>query len=1155
MRDILDRFKRLRAYAELTDRLSSGERSISVHSLYGSARSLLVASLHEEMNLPILTITSSQEEAEKLFADLSWIGEERLRIFPEWHSHIYADTSPPKGVIADHISALAALIEGESTVTICPIAALMHRIIPERVLSRNLFRLRRGAEISPLKLAERLERSGYDRVPMVEVKGQFALRGGILDVYPLTADLPVRLEFFGDEIDSIRSFDPSTQRSISHMDEITIPPARGFVLEDEAIEEWEKRFEKLYGHERNPAIREKLEELDMRISGMEDLEGLDPYLTFIYPDAGTILDYLPEDSLVLMDEPVWIEREAEKLMESMGTIYRKRRDLGHLAVPPDEAFLGYDELLKRISRFTSISLSLTARPDGDGVIFDTRSPGIHGNVRVFLEELRRWQERGYSIHIFCESEGKMKRMEEVIEAYNLDRSSISLSIGSLSAGFVSDELRMILFSDAEIFDRRGYRVHRRRKFREGAPILSYTDLKEGDYVVHVSHGIGIYEGLRRMKVEGSVQDFLAIRYAGGDRLYVPTYQINLVQKYIGGSEEARVRIDRLGGTSWRRVKQRVKESVRKLAEELLNLYAARQTLPGHAFSQDTPWQREFEALFPYEETPDQLRAIEEVKRDMEQPRPMDRLICGDVGYGKTEVAMRAAFKAVMDNKQVAVLVPTTVLAQQHYMTFTERFADFPIRIEMLSRFQTPKRKREILEGLRRGTVDIVIGTHMLLQDDVKFKDLGLLIIDEEHRFGVRQKEKMKQMRKEVDVLTMTATPIPRTLYMAVSGIRDMSLIETPPENRKPIETYVMEYDPQVVREAILNEMARGGQVFYVHNRVETIASTALKLQELVPEARIAVAHGQMSERMLEKVVLDFVARKYDILVCTTIIESGVDMPNVNTIIIDRADMLGLAQLYQLRGRVGRSDEKAYGYLFYPKARSITEGAQKRLKVIEEFTDLGSGFKIALRDMEIRGVGNILGPEQHGHVNAVGYELYCKLLQETVRELKGEEVEEEVETRINLPLKAYIPDGYVPDSFQKVSLYKRIASVRSREDVEDLREEMEDRFGPIPEPARTLLEVADIKHMAGQLGVEAISSDGEYIRIVFDERRTKVDPERIISLVQSDRRFSLTPPGKLTVKLERRVKKGEICKAVREVLENLGAIPRPLPQNPNEEVVT
>lgn len=1140
MKDILERFKKLRAYVELKERLKSGESSISVYSLYGSARSLLVASLHEEMNPPILVITSSQEEAERLFADLSWIGEEKLRIFPEWHSHIYADTSPPKGVIADHMSTLTALVEGRSTVTICPVAALMHRIIPKRVLSRNLFRLRRGAEISPLKLAEGLERSGYDRVPMVEVKGEFALRGGILDVYPLTTDLPVRLEFLGDEIDSIRSFDPATQRSVSHIDEIIIPPAGELVLEEEAIQRWEENFERLYSQEPNPAIREKLEELDMRINGMEDLSGVDPYLTLVYPDAEILLDYLPEDGVVLMDEPMWIEREAERLMEGMRTIYRKRRDLGHLAVPPDKAFLGYDEILRRISRFTSISLSLTARPEEDGVVFDTRSPGIHGNIRLFLEELRGWQERGYSIHIFCEGERKMRRMEGVIEAYNLDRSSVSLRIGTLSAGFASDELKVILFSDAEIFNRKGYRVHRRRKFREGTPILSYTDLKEGDYVVHISHGIGIYEGLRRMKVEGSVQDFLAIRYAGGDMLYVPTYQINLVQKYIGGSEGARVRIDKLGGTSWRRVKQRVKESVRKLAEELLNLYAARQTLPGYAFSQDTPWQREFEALFPYEETPDQLRAIEEVKRDMERPRPMDRLVCGDVGYGKTEVAMRAAFKAVMDNKQVAVLVPTTVLAQQHYMTFTERFADFPIQIEMLSRFQTPKRKREILEGIRRGTVDIVIGTHMLLQDEVKFRDLGLLIIDEEHRFGVRQKERIKQMRKEVDVLTMTATPIPRTLYMALSGIRDMSVIETPPENRKPIETYVMEYDPHLVREAILNEMARGGQVFYVHNRVQTIASVALKLQELVPEARIAVAHGQMSERMLEKVILDFIARKYDVLVCTTIIESGVDMPNVNTIIVDRADMLGLAQLYQLRGRVGRSDEKAYGYLFYPKARSITEGAQKRLKVIEEFTDLGSGFKIALRDMEIRGVGNILGPEQHGHVNAVGYELYCKLLQEAVKELKGEEVEEEIETRISLPLKAYIPDGYVPDSFQKVSLYKRIASVRNRGDVEDLREEMEDRFGPIPEPAQMLLEVADIKRMAAQLGVVAISSDGEHVRIAFDERRAKVDPERIISLVQTDTRFSLTPPGKLNVKLGRKARKGEICKAVREVLKSLGA---------------
>jgi transcription-repair coupling factor (superfamily II helicase) len=1138
MRDLLEKLRSLKAYDDLIARLKLGFRSISVHSLYGSARSLLMALLREEIGVPMLVVTSSQDEAEKLFGDLSWIVEEGLHIFPEWHSHIYADTSPPKGVIADHMSALAALMRGERSIVICPINALMHRIIPKSALSRSFIELRSGMEISPVNLTARLERCGYERVAMVEVKGQFALRGGILDIYPLIAESPVRVEFFGDEIDSIRAFDPTTQRSTAQLKEITILPTREFVLDDEAIERWEARFEELYRDEKDPMLREKLVELDMRISEMEDLDGLDPYLTFIHPDAETVLDYLPQNGLILLDEPIWIEREAERLMERMETVYRKRRELGHLAVPPDEAFTSFPELKGRISRYTSISLSLTGRPDEGGIAFDTRSLGVHGNVRIFLEELRGWQERGYSVQIFCESEGQMKRMEEVVEAYNLDRSSLSLRVGTLSDGFISDELRMILFSDVEIFNRKIRKPYRRRRFKEGAPILSYADLKEGDYVVHVSHGIGVYEGLKRIEVEGAAQDFLAIRYAGGDILYVPTYQINLVQKYIGGSEDVRVRMDRLGGTSWSRVKQRVKESVQKLARELLELYASRQTLPGYAFSQDAPWQREFEALFPYEETLDQLRAIEDVKRDMEQPRPMDRLICGDVGYGKTEVAMRAAFKAVMDNKQVAVLVPTTVLAQQHFMTFSERFADFPIRVEMLSRFQTPKRKRLILEGLRRGTVDIVIGTHMLLQDDVKFKDLGLVIIDEEHRFGVKQKERLKQMRKEVDVLTMTATPIPRTLYMAISGIRDMSVIETPPENRQPIETYVMEYDPQIVRDAILREMARGGQVFYVHNRVQTIASTALRLQEMVPEARIAVGHGQMSERMLEKVMLDFIAHKYDVLVCTTIIESGIDMPNVNTIIIDRADMLGLAQLYQLRGRVGRSDEKAYGYLFYPRARAITEGAQKRLKVIEEFTDLGSGFKIALRDMEIRGVGNILGPEQHGHVNAVGYELYCKLLEEAVKELRGEEVEEEIETRINLPLKAYIPDGYVPDSFQKVSLYKRIALIRDEEDVEDLREEMEDRFGPIPKPVSALLEVADLKRMAAQLGVASISSDGEHIRIVFDEKRAKIEPERIISLVRSDNRFSLTPPGKLTVRLKGRLEKERVCRAVKEVLETL-----------------
>jgi len=634
-----------------------------------------------------------------------------------------------------------------------------------------------------------------------------------------------------------------------------------------------------------------------------------------------------------------------------------------------------------------------------------------------------------------------------------------------------------------------------------------------------------------------MQDFLMLQYAGSDVLYVPTYQIDMVQKYIGGGDDVKLKVDRLGGARWNQVKARVKQDVQKLAKELLELYAAREALPGHPFSRNTLWQPEFEASFPYEETPDQLKAIEETLVDMERPRAMDRLVCGDVGYGKTEVAMRAAFKAVMDGKQVAVLVPTTVLAQQHFLTFSERFEPFPVKVGMLSRFRTPKEIKQLLEDLENGKVDIVIGTHRLLSKDVKFHDLGLLVIDEEHRFGVRHKERVKQLRKQVDVLTMSATPIPRTMHLSLVGARDLSLINTPPENRLPIETYVMEFKPEIVRDAILKEMDRGGQVYFVHNRIQSIASVASIVQELAPQARISVAHGRMHERQLERIMLGFIAYKYDVLVCTTIIESGLDIPNVNTIIINRADALGLAQLYQLRGRVGRAQEQAYGYLLYPEARTITESAQKRLRVIEEFTDLSSGFKIALRDLEIRGVGNILGPEQHGHIVAVGYDMYCKLLNEAVKELKGEEVVEEVETKISLPIEAYLPDEYVPDSQQKVSLYKKIAALTTPQERSDLEGEMQDRYGAIPQPVYALLEIAELKQFAQKLGINAIISSDNVMKITFDQRKTTVNPRRLVSVIKRSKRLSLVPPVRLMVDVADLDEKEQL-ETVKRVLQQL-----------------
>ena len=1156
MEHLLNLLRNSESYKPIINHLKSSDGKLWLKGLYGSSRAYLLSALAIDIPQTFLVLLPTQDEAEKFVQDVITFGETKdgervmdVLLFPEWQQYLYEGVSPTKKLVADRLRCYDGLINNRRCVVVTSIKALMHRLLPKEIFKNSSLQFAVGEEIDLEGALATLISSGYQRVNMVETKGEFARRGDILDIYPLTSEEPVRIDFFGDEVDSIRYFDATSQRSISNLETIRILPARELILTSEAIDNWHRRTEEIarensassfrrnsaLATEKKPKFLRALNELTDRVEEGGDLEGIEAYMPWFYPDNNTLVDYLPEDVIVFLNEPFWAEREAARFFEQLQGLYDKQIELDQVAAvkdgnkPPSLQYLPvepheiYDEnILALLQDKRTIYSSLAASSEtgfqdaGEPIPMSMRSLGTHrGDFKLFLEEVERWRTEGYSVYIFCDNPKQVERMNDIVSDRGLDGSKISVGIGILSDGFISDELGLAMMSDDEIFGR-SRRRKRRVKFKEGVPILSYMDLKEGDYVVHVSHGIAVYNGIKRLKIDDKEQDFLVLQYAGGDVLYVPTYQIDLVQKYVGGKDDIKLKLDRLGGTSWQRVKERIRESVRRLAKELIQLYAARQALPGHAFSSEMPWQYEFEAAFPYEETPDQLKAIEEVKVDMERAHPMDRLVCGDVGYGKTEVAMRAAFKAVMEAKQVAVLVPTTVLAQQHYHTFTERFDDYPIKIEMFSRFRTPAEIKSTLEGLENGKVDVVIGTHRLVSKDVKFHDLGLLVIDEEHRFGVKQKETIKQLRTQVDVLTLTATPIPRTLHMSIMGARDLSVINTPPENRLPIETYVMEYTPDVVRDAILKEMDRGGQVFFVHNRVESIDSIAMSVQQLVPQARVAVAHGQMAERRLEKIMLDFVAYKYDILVCTTIIESGLDIPNVNTIIINRADALGLAQLYQLRGRVGRSQYRAYGYLFYPGGRSITEGAQKRLRVIEEFTDLGSGFKIALRDLEIRGTGNILGPEQHGHITAVGYDLYCKLLDEAVKELKGEEVVEEMETKISLPIEAYISDDYIPDSQQKVSMYKKIAILSSEAERGDLEDELKDRYGNIPPPVHALLEIAELKQVSQKLGVTSIIAGEEYVKITFDRHKTKIDPRKLVNLIKVSKNLSLAPPAKLMV---------------------------------------
>jgi len=1120
MKKLKEDLQKTESYKNVLNSLQENNEGIWLKGLSGSSKSLILSSLTEDFPTTFLLILPSQDEAEAMFHNLVTFGSKDVLFFPHWPNFIFDGTLIPKRITAERIHCLEKLMKKEDCIIITSVRAIMHKIIPKERFESAFFDLQIGDEIILEDVLNELTCAGYRRVNMVESKGEFAVRGGIFDIYPLTYDEPIRIELFGDEIESIRKFDIATQRSVDELDSVTISPTQEVIPSPEAIRNLEAALDKngllhLSKFQSQKQIRNEMDEMIDKFEQGIEVEGMEAFLPIFYSSLDLLLDYIPQHAKVALVEPSWSYREASILLDQMEKLYEKKIDNEQFILPPSYMFEDFDSIMNVLKARKAFYITTASNPLNDFnelqvVDFNMSPLSLHeGNLQYTLNEMRRWNEEGNKINVFCDNIKQTERMENILVEHDLT-TGFSVNVGAISEGFIAKTMGQVIISDDEIFARQRKRIRRRIKFKEGAPILSLVDLKEGDYVVHVIHGIGIYDGIKRIEVDGKQQDFLKINYAANDILYVPTYQIDMVQKYVGGKDDVKLRLHRLGTATWKRTKERVKKSVEDLAKELIQLYATRQATPGYAFSSDHTWQEEFEAAFPYDETPDQLKVTEEIKVDMEKPRPMDRLICGDVGYGKTEVAMRAAFKCLMDAKQVAVLVPTTVLAQQHFRTFSERFSDYPIKIEMLSRFRTQKDAKEVKKGLLEGKVDIVIGTHSLLGKSVKFKDLGLLIIDEEHKFGVKHKETIKQIKKTVDVITMTATPIPRTLHMALSGVRDLSVINTPPENRLPVETFVMGYNTDIIRDAILKELDRSGQVFFVHNRVQGIESVAKSIQDIVPEARIAIGHGQMSERRLERVMMDFVDYEYDVLVCTTIIESGLDISNANTILINRADALGLAQLYQLRGRVGRDRYRAYGYLFYPRDRAITENAEKRLRAIEEYTDLGSGFKIALRDLGIRGAGNILGAEQHGHIISVGYDMYSKLLDEAVKKLSGEEVQEEFETKISIGVDAFLPDKYVPDSRQKVALYKKIAAISTSEDRKELEDELVDRYGEIPEPVYKLLEIAEMKQCANKLGIDAIIAGENSVKISFDAEKTKVDPHGLIQLINQNRRLRLLP---------------------------------------------
>ena len=1058
----------------------TGEKRL--HGLKGGARSYLLSLIAERRREPILVVTPTAREAEQLFLDLSFfLGEEqetaplgkRLHLFPSWEILPFENLSPHPDSIAARLEGLYHLIEGQAPILVSTPSALMQRVIPREALKRSYRYLVVGEENAREGLLEHLVSWGFQRVPLVEERGDFSVRGGIVDIFPPAYLLPMRLEFSGDLLESIREFNPATQRSQGELQELLLLPMKEFSVRRDDIEaiarEIDKRAAELeLGRKEKNSLIESLRE-GIPFAGMEF------FVPYFYPALSTIHSYLPPETLLWIDESAHVEAEAEHFERLGWERGARAKEQGRFAAPNETLYLSAEEWkegLRPFSQVRSEPLDIVPSRAKAGDSFAIKSyhntdlhaelsslQGKEPSLAPLAARLKEWETE--RIFLVAPTRSEATRLKDLLAHYELHFSLAhgsfplmspreepvrTLLVGNLTQGFRLPDEHLVVITADEIF---GAKKRARASVPKSAPgrfITSLSELKQDNYVVHLDHGIGIYRGLKFLRVVGTEGEFLHLEYEGGDRLYLPVDRINLVQRYIGG-DEAKPPLDRLGGSSWEKVKAKTRKSVLAMAHELIELYAAREVHEGHAFSPPDQLYLEFEASFEFEETPDQEKAIEDALRDMERKKPMDRLICGDVGYGKTEVALRAAFVAVMDGRQVALLAPTTILVQQHLQTFRRRFRNYPVRIETLSRFRTSKESQQVLHDLARGLVDIVIGTHRLLQKDVVFRELGLVVIDEEHRFGVAQKEKLKQLRHMVDVMSLTATPIPRTLHMSLVGVRDLSIIETPPLDRLAIQTYISHYDEGIIREAVLREIERGGQVFFLHNRVETISRMAQKLSELVPEAKIALAHGQMRPRELEKVMVDFMENRAQLLVCSAIIESGLDFTNANTIIINRADKFGLAQLYQLRGRVGRSHRRAYAYLVIPGEKIITRDAERRLKALQELDELGGGFKLALQDLEIRGAGNLLGHEQSGHIAAIGFELYTQMMEKAVRELKGEAVRPEVEPEIRLGIPAYFPEDYIPDANQRLLFYKRLASLGDPAELAEVKEELRDRYGP------------------------------------------------------------------------------------------------------------
>ena len=1075
-----------------------------------------------------LVVTYSEARSREIYEDFLNFRRD-VHLYPARDLLFYQADIQGNLLTRQRATVLKALFEGEAGVVVTTVDACMERLIPARAWKDRRIWVEEGAELDVEALRSELVLAGYERVVQVEQPGQFCVRGGIVDVYPLTEDNPVRIELWDTEIDSIRTFDVESQRSVERVEGLYLYPAsemfftkeqleRGLEQIEISAERQSKALNKQGCGEASLKIRKQAEAVTEAIEENWRITGLDSYRTCFYDETQTLIEYFPENVSLFVDEPVRVSEKADVSYTEFAESMSQRLEKGYLLPEQAELMVELPEIFNRLQTGTSVYLAgidqkgsrLTANKAFSLTVKNANT--YQNSFELLIQDLKRWKKNGFRTVLLCPSRTRAERMAKELQEYELlayytedenkevQPGEICVLYGNLHRGFEYPLIKFVVIAESDLFGKEKKKRKRKKYGKDGSgqKIRDFTDLNVGDYVIHENHGLGIYRGIEKIEVDHIIKDYIKVEYKNGGNLYLPVTQLDVLQKYAG-ADIKRPKLNTLGGTDWEKTRTRVKKAVDDIAKDLVQLYAARQQQNGYQYGEDTVWQREFEELFPYEPTEDQEHAISAVKADMQSTKIMDRLVCGDVGYGKTEIAIRAAFKAVQEGKQVVYLVPTTILAQQHYNTFTQRMMEFPVRVDLMSRFKSPAEQKKTIEDLRKGLVDIVIGTHRVLSDDVKFKDLGLLIIDEEQRFGVGHKEKIKKLKTNVDVLTLTATPIPRTLHMSLVGIRDMSILQEPPMDRVAIQTYVMEYNEEMVREAIERELMRGGQVFYVYNKVNSIEEMTGKIAALVPNANVVFAHGQMRERQLESIMLDFINGDIDVLVSTTIIETGLDIPNVNTIIIHEAENFGLSQLYQLRGRVGRSSRNAYAFMMYKPNRLLKEEAEKRLSAIREFTELGSGVRIAMKDLEIRGAGNVLGAEQSGHMEAVGYELYCKMLNEAVRLLKGEPVQESFETAVEMDMDAYIPLSYIRNEAQKLDVYKRISMIESEEEFGDMQDELTDRFGDMPKPVENLLWAALLKAMGHEAGVTEVRANRMEIRLTMNPK-APVDTTKIPEMI-------------------------------------------------------